>query len=252
MPKPICFAMSDDEQHAMEADPSAVPALVRERICRGIILRGAHQERDVACIAAQVPVVSVGRLYRGLSIDTVLSDDVEAVRALVVHLSALGHRRLAWLGGHSATTFFEARQAGFVQGCLGEGLALDAQRFFGREIYQGYTLHEVRGILDAVRGGTTALLCANDLLARQVMDALENEGLRVPDDVSVTGFDAWPVEMMGKRRLTSVDPNFSEMGRAAVRLVVQRLAQPTMPSQALVVKGEIVHGETTAPVEAKI
>jgi DNA-binding LacI/PurR family transcriptional regulator len=133
-------------------------------------------------------------------------------------------------------------------GCLGGGLDLREQRFFGPEIFKSRLLHDTIGILGAVRNGATALVCANDVLARQVIEALESDGLRVPDDVSVTGFDALPPSLKGDRWLTSVDPHFFEMGQAAVRLAMQRLSEPAMQPQMLVVEGEIVPGETIAPV----
>lgn len=237
-----------DEGRYMEDDPTAVPSLIRDDVCQAVILRGAHDARNVAYIAGRVPVVSLNRIYRGLKLDAVVSDDVEGVRALVTRLIDLGHRRMAWVSGHTVTAFYEARQAGFVMGCLGGGLDLHEQRFFGPEIFKDRLLHSTDGILDAVRGGATALVCANDILARQVIDVLEKEGLRVPENVSVTGFDALPPSLMDDRQLTSVNPHFFEMGYAAVRLVMQRLSEPDMHPQTLVVGSEIVPGETIAPV----
>ncbi len=237
-----------DEGRHMEDDPSRVPSLIRDNVCQAVILRGAHEVRDVAYIASRVPVVSLNRVYRSLKLDAVLSDDVEGVSALVSRLIELGHHCMAWVGGHTQTSFYEARQAGFVMGCLGGGLDLRQQRSFGQEIFKNRRLHDTRGILDAVRDGATALVCANDILARQVIEALENEGLHIPENVSVTGFDALPALPMNNRQLTSIDPHFFEMGQAAVRLALQRLAQPAMPPQLLVVQGEIVLGDTIAPV----
>jgi DNA-binding LacI/PurR family transcriptional regulator len=237
-----------DQGRSMEDDPAAVPSLIRDNVCRAVILRGAHEARDVAYMADRVPVISLSRIYRGLKLDAVVPDDVEGVRALVTRLIDLGHRRMAWVGGRIATTFYEGRQAGFVMGCLGGGLDLREQHFFGPEIFKNRLLHDINGILNAMRGGTTALVCANDFLARQVIDLLDQEGVRVPEDVSVTGFDALLPRTMGDRQVTSVNPHFFEMGYAAVRLAMQRLSEPSMPPQVLVVGSEIVPGETIAPV----
>ena len=69
--------------------------------------------------------------------------------------------------------------------------------------------------------------------------------MRVPQDVSVTGFDAQQGTASG-RRVASVDPHFTEMGRAAVRLATQRLTQSPAPPCTLNVRSEIVPGDTVA------
>lgn len=241
--------------HAVEPAPDGheamceerMPSLIHDNVCQAVIIRGPHEASDVACIARRLPVVSLGRVYRELDVDAVLSDDIEGVRAIVERLVALGHRRLGWIGGHTATNFFEARQSGFVMGCMSAGLALHKQRFFGPEIFKNRFLHEMHGITDAVRNGATALVCANDAIARQVTKALAECDLRVPNDVSVTGFDAGAETTIANLQLTGVDPHFVEMGRSAVRLVALRLAHPTAQPQMMVVRGEVVDGETVGP-----
>jgi LacI family transcriptional regulator len=193
-------------------------------------------------------VVSIGRIYHELPVDSVVSDDVDSVRALVTRLAGLGHRRLMWVDAHYSATFLDGRQAGFLQGCVRNWLDLSQQRLVGSEIYHWDRIVAHDTLLDAVRAGTTAMLCANDSIAMQVIEALESGGVRVPQDVSVTGFDAWQATA-GRRQVTSVDPHFSEMGRAAVRLATQRLTQLPGPPCTLSVRADIVDGETIAAPE---
>jgi len=233
------------EERLMEEDAALVPPMIRDHLCQAVLVRGKFDPRDVAFMARQLPVVSLGRIYHEAPVDAVVGDDFDGIRALVVRLVELGHRRLTWVGAHYRATFLDARQAGFVQGCLGSGLDLSAQRYFGPEIYEERRVQVWDKLLHAVNTGATAMVCANDSIALQVIEALEKQGLRVPEDVSVTGFDAWH-DTASDRHLASVDPQFFEIGRTAVRMAVQRMSQSPGPPCTVSVRGVLVPGETIA------
>jgi LacI family transcriptional regulator len=236
-----------EEQH-MDTDTAKVPSLISGKVCQAVILRGGHHPSNVAYIARTVPVVSLGRIYRDLKLDTVLYDDAEGIRSLVGRLISFGHRRLAWVDGNEETSFYEARQAGFVMGCLGGGLDLMQQQFIEQ---QGPGDHPAKRVLTAISKGVTAVVCANDYAAKVAVDLLEKNGLKVPEDVSVTGFDAVPTTISGGRQITSIDPHFREIGLAAVRLAALRLEQPSTPPQTLIVQGSVVPGDTIGSVKSK-
>jgi LacI family transcriptional regulator len=233
-------------QMRMEEDPAQVPTMVRESACKALIVRGAIHADDIAFLSRHMPVVSIGRIYHESPVDAVVPDSFVGVRTLVTRLVELGHRRLAWVGAHYEATFIEERHAGFVSGCLQNGLDLGQQRFLGQEIYVDRRVHAQDKLLQLVREGTTAMVCVNDSTAEQVIKVLESGGLHVPQDVSVTGFDAYPHPIDGGRHITSIDPRFTELGRAAVRLAVQRLTQSPAPPCVLTVRSELVPGDTIA------
>lgn len=234
-----------DERHMAE-DESAVPPMIRDHVCRAVIVQGDFHERDIAFLARHMPVVCLNRTYRGLAVDSVVADDVEGVRDLVECLIGLGHRRLAWVNDYYDVSFFQARQSGFIQGCLGSKLPLHEQRFFGTEIFNGRALVE-HSLIEAVKDGVTGMVCANDFVARQVVQALERASISVPVDVSVTGFDALP-SASEALQITSFDPNFFEMGRAAVRLAAQHEESYASPPTLLSLRGKVVDGKSTAAV----
>jgi LacI family transcriptional regulator len=233
-----------EEQRHMAEDSSVIPLMIQEGVCQAIIAHGEHDGRDVAYLAKRTPVISMGRAFRTLPLDAAVADNVEGVRVLVTHLLELGHQRLAWVGVHYSASFLEARQAGFIQGCLGHGLELGRQYFFGPEIFEGHEIQDKNTVLAAVDEGVTAFVCGNDAIAFRIIEVLEAAGRRVPADVSVTGFDAWmnPEQPL---RVTSVDPHFFEIGEAAARLAIQRISQPVAQPCVLSVRCEIVLGDTT-------
>lgn len=225
---------------------SRIPPMIEEGGCQALIAHGAHEAEDIAFLADRMPVVTMGRVYPNLPADGAVADNVGGVRELVTHLVQLGHRRLAWVGAHYESSFMEARQAGFIQGCLGHGLELDRHWFFGNELYIEREIRKIDVLQAAVASGVTAFVCGNDSIALAVTEALETVGLTVPAGVSVTGFDAW-TQNHHSRRPTTVDPNFFEIGQVAARMAMQRIAHLGGQPCVVSVRGNIVPGDTTAP-----
>lgn len=204
----------------------------------------AHLAYDtVANLMRHTPVVGISQRHEGLRHDCVLADNIGGTYRLTVKLIDVGHRRMAWVGDWYSATFFDARQAGFLQACIQNRLAAD-QRFIGPELFDAEK--NVRGevLVAAVREGVTGFVCGNDRVALQVISALESAGIHVPGDVSVTGFDAQGILAMNGKTLTTVEPNFIEMGRAAVKLALQRLEDPSAIHVEWTVDSTLVPGQT--------
>lgn len=102
----------------------------------------------------------------------------------------------------------------------------------------------------AVEAGVTAFVCGNDSVALDVMMALEAAGKRLPDEVSVTGFDAW-ARLEKMQQPMSIAPDFFEIGRTAAQLALQRIAHPLEKPCVVTVRGELVMGDFTAPPPSK-
>ena len=102
-----------------------------------------------------------------------------------------------------------------------------------------------RGVEDMIRKGITAIVCPADHQAYHLISHLEARGIRVPEDVSVTGFDGIPPPP-GTKQLATVKVSYEELGRSAVHQLLRRIEQPTAPRRHTLVDGEVVLGETLA------
>ena len=238
----------EEHSHMNEGD-AALPPIVKSGLCQAFLVHGEQDERDLAFLAGRAPVVSLGRLYRALPIDAAVGDNVEGVQTLVTHLVELGHRRLAWVGTGLISSFMQARQAGFVQGCLQHGLEFGPASFYGPEISREEHLKAPNGLLAALQTSVTAFVCGNDYLAQRLTALLQVAGRAVPDEISVTGFDNSPDGDYFPRP-TSIDPHFFEIGQVAAQLAIQRMAHPMRQPSVVSVRGELVQGDTTAPCAA--
>ena len=171
------------------------------------------------------------------------------MRDAAARVIALGHRRIAFLGGHFASSDRSlARYEGYRDAMTGKGLPVwppEEVDFSAHEPAFDGALRRLLGRLNA----PTALLCSNDLLALQTVAAARRMGLDVPGDVSVVGFDGMPVARLVSPTLATVSQPARSMGKAAADLLFDMIEGA--PPRRVVMDTEFLDGGTLAsPREA--
>jgi LacI family transcriptional regulator len=198
---------------------------MRARQVDGFITATARLDREFVAETAELsqPIVLVNRRLEDESLPAVTVDDRVGTRLAVEHVIALGHDRIAHLGGPQALSTGHQRHLGFREAMAAAGLEVDprALRFAG-----AFTELEgarvCRELLDAAPD-VTAIVAANDLLALGCYDVLAERGLRCPDDLSVVGFNDMPFADRFDPPLTTVRIPHREIGVAAADLLLERL-----------------------------
>jgi DNA-binding LacI/PurR family transcriptional regulator len=171
-------------------------------------------------VAARIPVVvAAAREPVPPGVDVVAGDDERGARLVTEHLIGLGHRRIAHIAGYGAVG--ELRRNSFESVMRAHGLA-------GRALVEPGDLTEEGGFRAAVRllgrpGRPTAVVAVNDITAVGVLSAAAELGLRVPHDLSVTGYDDTSISRLRHLWLTTVDNAGHEVGRHAARCLLDRL-----------------------------
>jgi LacI family transcriptional regulator len=179
---------------------------------------------------------------------TVTFDNRGGARRLTDHLLSLGHRRLGYLAGPSARTTTRHRLEGHRAAVTAAGLGGDAERLTVHGAYDRASGYD--GTLELLRRdpGLTAILAANDTVALGVCAALRDRGLRIPQDVSVTGFDDLPFAVDAMPALTTVRLPLHDAGARAGRLALGREDAP--PGGVATVRGDLMVRDSTAPPRA--
>jgi DNA-binding LacI/PurR family transcriptional regulator len=193
-----------------------------ERRVDGVIIAGVSLGSTLPglLLDREVPVVlaSFGE-PKDKRLGVIDHDDGAAMETIVDHLYGLGHRRVAFVSQHLREYGGERRRVGFMNALAKRGLTL----------------------ID-IEDGATAVVAHNDMLAIATIDRLERRGQRVPQDVSVVGYDDIPLAAHSRVRLTTVHSDAVEMGRRAVEMVVaaardnRHVALREMQSNPLVVR----------------
>jgi LacI family transcriptional regulator len=211
-----------DEQP--ELQDHHVRTLVARRI-DGLLVSPADGGSPRALRAAReggTPLVLVDRWIPGLDVPVVRTDGTAAIRDLVDHLYRLGHRRLAIVGGPVVTTTGAERVEAF-RTALGEyGLPLPAE-YIGQGDFRADSGRRVTaGFLDLPEP-PEAVFVTDNLMTLGALDEIRSRGLRVPRDLALAAFDDIPWFPHTDPALTAIAQPTGELGRAAVRALVDRI-----------------------------
>ncbi|QSB24136.1 LacI family DNA-binding transcriptional regulator [Curtobacterium sp. 24E2] len=224
-------------------DASPVEGFLSMRV-EGIVIAG-EPDTDLA-IPASMPVVIAGGRVSIPRADTVANDDRAGGGMAAEHLLALGHTRLGFVGASSAAS--KERRAGFEGAAAG---APTAGASVAVVVLPGEPTEEAGsralGALLDEHPDVTAVFAANDVMALGALSELAERGLRVPEDVSVIGYDDTPVAATRYVSLTSIDDRSVEIGRGAGERLLARIADPGLAATESLVEPRLVARRTTAP-----
>jgi DNA-binding LacI/PurR family transcriptional regulator len=176
-----------------------------------------------------------------------VNDELAGARLVIGHLVALGHRRIVHIdGGRGAGA--TARRKAYALAMREAGLDKEIRVLGGDYTDSAGVLAAER--LLASRPLPTAIFAANDILATGVIDRLEDAGLRIPEDVAIVGYDNTFLAALHHVSLTTINQPRPEMGRRAVRALVERMeGSRTEPLRLRTVPSLVVR-ETSGPVRA--
>jgi LacI family transcriptional regulator len=199
--------------------------LMIERRVDGIVL-ASSQVSDTArpwLLQAPVPVVVVNAEPTGVPVTVITSDNTQGSRLAVEHLVSLGHRRIAYIRGPHSFTAAMPRLEAFHAACEAAGLSGSAVTVLRGE-GQVESGEKAADQLLREAPDVTAIACYNDLTAIGVLRALRAAGRRVPEDISVIGFDDIAAAEWVAPTLTTIAQEKGTIGRRAVEQLVSMLA----------------------------
>ncbi|MDH5797754.1 MAG: LacI family DNA-binding transcriptional regulator [Paracoccaceae bacterium] len=206
----------------------------------GIIAASVALSSDLAqrCNAAGVPVVFFNRRQEGRASSAVMSDNRSGGRAVADFLVAGGHRRIGYIAGWEGASTQVEREAGFR-----EGLAAHGQDVFAREV-GNYKLDQARAAARRMfdrPDHPDAVFVANDHMAFGVLDVLRQElGLKVPEDVSVVGYDDVPPAAWLAYDLTTVRQRANQMVDATVEILMREIEKRESSPEEVLVEAPLV------------
>ena len=212
----------------------------------GVILTPVGAEAVELLARQGVAVVEVDRRVARVACDAVVIDNERGAREATAHLLGLGHRRVALLVADTTWTTDAGRRRGYLAAHEAAGMSVDDGLVLPIPFHAPDAEERIAALLDVER--PTGIFAANNLLAEQVWRVLRRRGLRLPDDVSLVGFDDIPWMEMVEPPLTAVSQPTLELGRRAARLLLRRLDDPGRePSVELLQPSLIVRGSTGPP-----
>ena len=221
----------------------------RERVDGVLILSLSPCDEDVPILEkADVPIVLVDANHPSLTrLNRVIVDDVEGGRVATHHLIELGHRRIGYISDFldNAFNFTSSRYRfqGYRQALSGAGIPFRSE-YHGQSEHGRYEAERLVKIMLNYEDRPTAIFAASDTQAMGVLEAARDLGLRVPDDLSVIGYD--DIEVAEYLGLTTVRQLLFESGQRAVEILLESFEQTLAEPLCEVLPTELIIRKTTS------
>jgi DNA-binding LacI/PurR family transcriptional regulator len=233
-----------------DGDPAGEEAylnMLRERLVDGALVDGLvlTGEHIASIVGDGFPVVSLDRGIESPSVSLIQTDNRAGGMLATRHLIELGHRRIAHVTGVPGLRITSDRLAGYKSALGRAGIEHDGDLVATGD-YTESGGRAATGELLARRDAPTAIFAANDLSAIGVLQALAERGLRVPDDVSVVGFDGLRLSAFVSPRLTTVRQPAYEIGERAAEVLFASIGKKRRKPERILLAPELVLGESTA------
>ena len=170
----------------------------------------------------KIPVVQLDRTLQGLDADAVLVNNAEASYAAVSHLIEKGHRRVAMVSGPKSVFSAKERQIGYLRALSDRGILYDDQLVISQQndFATGYLGFES---LMRLQDKPTAVFTTNHNITMGFLTAAREQGLRIPEDIDIFGFDCVQICSMMRPPLPVVHQPEAEIGALAASYLIQRL-----------------------------
>lgn len=213
--------------------------LIARRVDGIIFFAGRLGNKELSAYAKQLPVVVTGRQLKGSGLFSLKVDDQNGAALATRHLIGLGHRRIAFIGGPSDHSDAQERFEGYKQTLADAKIPFNPKLVAEGDFRESGGEQAVNWLLDT-GAKFTALFCANDQMAHGVYLGLSQRGLRVPEDVSIVGFDDLAASSYMLPPLTTIRQSVQALGQCSARAVLQMIngerPKISMPPVELVVR----------------
>ncbi|WP_455905467.1 LacI family DNA-binding transcriptional regulator [Microbacterium sp.] len=200
----------------------------------------------VVSAGTEIPVVAIDPHTGRADLPTVESDSFGGALTATRHLIELGHRRIGFVAGRPDLRSAGLRDAGYRRALSDAGIPLDPS-LVGIGRYELDATRESARIMLSGESRPTAIFAANDLSAIAVIDVAHELGLRVPDDLSVIGFDDVPEATRRALPLTTIQQPMRRLGAVAADMVFTLLSGREIDEMHVILPTRLVVRATTAP-----
>ena len=243
-----CFTMLEVIGKA-EEESSRMPKLVQERKVDGIIVIGKMMDAYLQHLntEAGIPVIYLDYYNGREASDSVISNSYYGTYELTYYLYRMGHRKIAYVGTLLATESITDRYFGYQKALLELGLEQKKEWVLDdRHIETGEI--DTVNMLQIPNDMPTAFVCNCDLTASFLIRKLKDNGYRVPEDISVVGFDNYLYPGLSDIQITTYEVDLEEMAKKTVHNMISKISNDNYKPGIHIVEGHMVLKESVAQI----
>jgi LacI family transcriptional regulator len=209
-----------------KAEARCIEVLRSRRVDGIVVLTGRLTDHALKQYAKTIPLVVTGRNLKASGLYSLNFDNVEGARMATQHLLDLGHRHIGFISGQLQHPDAQERLRGYRLAIESAGIAFDPQLMIEGEYNEVSGLKAVGELLQR-NPAMSAIFAGNDQMAAGALLGLHRHGLKVPQDISLVGFDDLPTSMYATPPLSTVHQPAYELGRLAASAMLQMLSGKT-------------------------
>ncbi len=228
-----------------------LPKIINAKQISGLIAVNVYDDAIIQELCqTEIPAVFLdvtpNAFLQSLKGDLILLEGTRSIAEITGHILKKGRREIGFIGDTTYSQTILERWGGFCSAMTLNGLAVN-EKFCCTEGFSGhfYYAEEIERALDGLEILPEAIVCANDFIAFMVIDYLHRRGLKVPEDVAVSGYDDIREKITAQSSLTTVAIDTGLLGKRLVRQLVTRIDDPSMPYEIIYIKSNAVFRSST-------
>lgn len=234
------------DSHGNRAVESRCYEMLSQKLVDGIITFSVGiPKEELKQLASQYPVVIGIRYFSEKTIANVTIDNIKATKDITSYMLNLGHKKICYLGGPEGVPIYQDRASGYMEALKERGIPVDHSLIVHctPDVQGGYDA--ISSLLHDADRKFTAIVASGDIMAIGAIRALNDRGLKIPDDVAISGFDDIAFSALVTPSLTTVRQPKHQIGVRTMEKLMDLIAGKTLASNRDVLNYEIVIRESS-------
>lgn len=228
-----------DSEEDLDLEGANLTAVIKRKT-RGFIYVSCSMKTNpvvLDLLKKKFPIVFLDRIAAEMKANVVFSDNIEGAYLAVKYLLRLGHQRIVYIAGTETTSTERDRFTGYRKALDEEDIAVDPSLIVKGDYNLNHAYEGMKALLQR-KVGFTAIFSSNDLMAFGAKQALEENGIRVPEDVSIVGYD--DINLAQTISLTVISQPIVEMGQSAMTLLLDLIDNRITTPQRIVHRPSLI------------
>jgi LacI family transcriptional regulator len=219
-----------------------VPDAIRNRAADGIIVMGqVSREYLKTLMGYDFPLIFLDFYYDGFDVSSIITDNFFGAYEITNALIREGHRKIGFVGNVNYTSSIQDRFLGYYKALLEYNIPLNNSWTLDDRADDGRWID-----IPLPKDMPTAFVCNCDEVALRFVNSLKQNGFRVPEDVSIAGFDDSAHSLQADPPITTVHVSIEDMAHLAIRTILKKIKNNTDSNNRMLVKGKIVYRKSFA------
>lgn len=227
-----------------------LPKMVTEEKIEAIIIMGSFKTEYMHFLRRNIhiPLVFFDTIGTDGDCDAVVSNNMMGAYQMTSYLFEMGHAKIGFVGTRLATASIDDRFFGYMKAAMEHGMKVEDEWLLDDRDREEGTYDYDRFFRIPTKNMPTAFFCNNDMAAITLIHKLQENGYRVPEDVSVVGFDNFLTESYNQIGITTYAINMREMSKRIVHIVIHKLENPDYSTGVYMIAGRFIERESAKRV----